>query len=117
MFWANPISMPRSRRALASASNCAGSISRGTESRSPFSYRETGAARRQLHAAACRFEHVIARHLHNVGAPVKLLGLVLEKIGRGERIAISLDIAMATGERRVAPAEFPAGMLGAEPPA
>src|SRR5262249_5599177 len=112
MFWANPISMPRSKRAPVSATNCAGSISRGTEPRRYLSSnREAAAAGRELHTATGRLEHVIARHLHDVGAPVELLGLVLEEIGCRERIAIGLDITTTAGDRRVAPAEFPAGML------
>src|SRR4051794_14425914 len=118
MSSANPSSTPRSRRAPDSASSCAGSISRGTKPRLRTSDRETGAAPRQLDAAPGRFQHVISGRLYDVGAPVQWLGLVFEEIGRGKRIAIGLDIAMAGGvaERCVAPAELPAGMLGADPP-
>src|SRR5205823_1371253 len=84
-----------------------------------FSHREAGPARRQTNPAARRFEHVIARHLHDIAAPIELLGLVFEEIGRRERVAIGLDIAVPSivADRRVAPAEFPPGMLGADPPA
>jgi hypothetical protein len=41
------------------------------------------------------------------------------KIGTGEGIAIRLDIAphAVSGDRRIAPAEFPAGVLSAKTPA
>ena len=54
-------------------------------------HRETGAARRQADAAAGRLDHVIAGHLHDVGAPIELLRLVFEKIRAGEGVAIGLD--------------------------
>src|SRR5438094_2493242 len=119
MFSARTISTRRSRRAPVSASSCAGSISRGTEPRRRLSNRETGPARRQPHATTRRLEHVVAGHLHDVGAPIELLGFVLEEIGRRKRVAIGLHIAMAglIADRRVAPAEFPAGVLSADPPA
>src|SRR5436190_12318589 len=104
-FWARTISTRRSMRAPAFASSCAGSISRGTEPRRPpRSDRKSGSPRRQPHAAACRLEHVIARHLHDVGAPIELLGFVLEEIGGGEGVAIGLDIAVPglVADRRVA---------------
>src|SRR4051794_27674128 len=119
-FWARTISTRRSRRAPAFASSCAGSISRGTESRRPpRSDRKAGPPRRQPDAAARRLQHVIARHLHDVGAPIELLGFVLEEIGGREGVAIGLDVAVAglIADRCIAPAEFPAGMLGADPPA
>src|SRR6202040_4406857 len=115
--WGRTISTPRSRRARAFASNCAASISRGTEPhRRLRSDREASPARRQPHPAPRRFEHVVARHLDDVGTPIELLGVVLEEIGRGEGVAIGLDIAVPgiAGDRRVAPAEFPAGVLGAD---
>jgi len=67
----------------------------------------------------CRLEHEISVHLHDIGAPVKLLHLVLEKIAAGEGIAVGFHIALATvtRDRRVAPAEFPSGMLGTQAPA
>src|SRR5690348_8837897 len=121
MFSARTISTRRSRRVPAFASSCAGSISRGTkpERREKTSDREAGPARRQTAAAARRFEHVIACHLDDIGAPIELLGFVFEEIGGGEGVAIGLDIAVAgrVANRRVAPAEFPAGVLGADPPA
>jgi hypothetical protein len=55
-------------------------------------------------------------HLDDVGAPIQLLLFVFEKIGAGERIAIGLDIAPPAGDRRGAPAELPARMLGAQTP-
>ena len=72
---------------------------------------ESGAAGREANAAVGRLNHVMG-HLHNIGAPIELLRLVFEKIGAGEGVAIGFD---KTG--RIAPAEFPAGMLGAEAPA
>src|SRR5204862_4905119 len=116
--WARTTSTPRSRRAPAFASSCAGSISRGTEPRRPLhSDRETGPPRRQPHPAARRLKHVVPRHLHDIGAPIELLGFVFEEIRRREGITIGLDIAMTglVADRRVAPAEFPAGVLGADP--
>src|SRR5438045_1084819 len=82
-------------------------------------HREPGASRRQADAAAGRLDHVIAGHLHDVCAPVELLLLVFEKIAAGESVTVGFDIAPAgiAGNRRVAPAEFPAGMLGADAPA
>src|SRR6202008_2330161 len=67
--------------------------------------REPGAARRQADAAAGGLDHVIARHLHDVGAPIELLLLVFEKIASSESVAIGFDIAAAgiAGDRRVAP--------------
>ena len=64
-------------------------------------------------------DHEISGHLHNVGAPIKLLHLVFEKIAAGKSVAIGFHIAPARIARdwRVAPAEFPSGMLGAQPPA
>jgi len=58
-------------------------------------------------------------HLQDVGAPLELLRRVLEEIRACEGIAISFDIAPAgiAHNRRVAPAEFPPGMLGANAPA
>src|SRR5207237_8374963 len=55
----------------------------------------------------------------DIGAPIELLRLVFEKVGAGEGIAIGFDIAPGevAGDRRIAPAEFPAGMLGADAPA
>ena len=66
-----------------------------------------------------RLDHEISGHLHEVGAPIELLRLVLEKIGARKGIAISLDVAPGglSGNRRIAPAEFPSSMLGTEPPA
>ena len=34
-------------------------------------------------------DHVIAGHLHNIGAPIELLRLVFEKIGTGEGVALA----------------------------
>jgi hypothetical protein len=61
-------------------------------------------------------DHVIAGHLHNIGAPIELLRLVFEKIGAGEGVAIGFDktAARVSRNRRIAPAEFLARMLGAE---
>src|ERR1700730_7481644 len=80
---------------------------------------KAGAAWREVDAAARRLDHVISGHLRDVGAPIELLQLVFEKIYAGEGVAISFDIAPAgiAGNRRIAPAEFPAGMLGANAPA
>jgi len=66
-----------------------------------------------------RREHEISGHLHDIGALIELLDLVFKKITAGEGIAVGLHIAPArtTLDRRVAPAEFPCGMLGAQPPA
>jgi hypothetical protein len=57
--------------------------------------------------------------LHDVGAPIELLWLVFKKIGAGESVAICFDktAGWIAGNRRVAPAEFLAGMLGADTPA
>jgi hypothetical protein len=65
------------------------------------------------------FDHVIAGHLHNVGAPIELLRLVFEKIVADKGLAICFDKTAARIARnwRIAPAEFPAGMLGADAPA
>ena len=67
----------------------------------------------------CRLDHEISGHLHDVGAPIELLRLVLEKIAAGESVAIGFHIAPAriARDRRVTPAEFPSSMLGTEPPA
>jgi len=48
-----------------------------------------------------------------------LLRLVFEKIVAGKGIAICLDktAARIAGNGRIAPAEFPSGMLGADAPA
>jgi hypothetical protein len=53
------------------------------------------------------------------GAPIELLHRVFEKICAGESVAISFDITPAriSRDRRIAPAEFPPGMLGAKAPA
>ena len=56
-----------------------------------------------------RLEHEISGHLHDIGAPIELLHLVFEKIAAGTGIAP----ARIARDRRVAPAEFPPGMLGA----
>ena len=65
-----------------------------------------------------RREHEISGHLHDIGAPIELLHLVFEKIAAGKGIAVGFHIAPAriARDRRVAPAEFPPGMLGAQPP-
>src|SRR6516165_9961618 len=55
--------------------------------------RKSGPPRRQADAGARSLNHVVARHLHDVGAPIKLLRLVFEKIDAGKSIAISLDVA------------------------
>jgi len=62
-----------------------------------------------------RLEHEISGHLHDIGAPIELLHLVFEKIAAGIGIAVGFHIAPAriARDRRVAPAEFPPGMLGA----
>ena len=61
-------------------------------------------------------DHIIAGHLHNIGAPIELLRLIFEKIGTGKGIAISFDktAARVVGNRGIPPAELPAGMLGAD---
>src|SRR5271169_3529279 len=71
-------------------------------------YRESGAAGREANATAGCLDHVIAGHLHDVGAPIELLRLVFEKIGAGEGVAICFDktAAWIAGNRRVAPSEF-----------
>jgi hypothetical protein len=47
------------------------------------------------------------------------LRLVFEKIAAGEGVALCLDktAARVAGNRRIAPGESPAGMLGADAPA
>jgi len=69
-------------------------------------------ARRQADAATGGLDHVVAGQ-DNVGAPIELLRLVFEKIASGKGVAIGFDIAPAgiARNRRVASAEFPAGML------
>ena len=66
-----------------------------------------------------RLEHEISGHLHDIGAPIELLHLVFEKIAAGKGIAVGFHIAPAriARDRRVAPAEFPSGMLGTQAPA
>jgi hypothetical protein len=75
--------------------------------------------RRQRHTEANHLQHEIARHLDDIGPPVQLLQLVGEKVRLGEGVAIDLDMALdrVIGGKRVAPADRPAGMLGADPPA
>ena len=79
---------------------------------------ESGAAGREANAAVGRLNHVMG-HLHNIGAPIELLRLVFEKIGAGEGVAIGFDktAARVSRNRRIAPAEFLARMLGVEAPA
>src|SRR5689334_22385592 len=78
--------------------------------------RVAGLARRQRDAAAARLQHEVARHLHDVGAPVELLQPVLEEVRRREGVAVGLDVAVARCARRlrVAPADRPAGVLRAD---
>ena len=61
-------------------------------------------------------DHIIAGHLHDIGAPIELLLLVFEKIGAGKDVAIRFDktAARVAGNRGIPPAELPAGMLGAD---
>ena len=56
-------------------------------------------------------DHIIAGHLHNIGAPIELLRLNFEKIGTVKGIAISFDktAARVAGNRGIPPAELPAG--------
>src|SRR6516162_5703007 len=81
--------------------------------------RKSRVARRKADAAKRRLDHEISGHLHNVGAPIKLLRLVFEKIAAGESVAIGFHIAPTriACDRRVAPAKLPSGVLGAQPPA
>src|SRR3954464_4500027 len=74
---------------------------------------------RQPDSETLHLEHEIAGHLNDVRAPVELLQVVGEEIGLGEGIAINFDQALrrAAGAERVAPADRPAGMLGADAPA
>ena len=76
-------------------------------------------ARRKADAAKRRLDHEISGHLPNVGAPIKLLRLVFEKIAAGESVAIGFHIAPTRIARdwHGAPAELPSGVLGAQPPA
>jgi hypothetical protein len=62
--------------------------------------------------------HIIAGHLNDGGAPIELLPLIFQKIASSEGITIGLDIPPPgiVGDRCFAPAEFPAGMLGADAP-
>jgi len=62
-------------------------------------------------------DHIIAGHLHNIGAPIELLRLIFEKIGTGKGIAISFDktAARVVGNRGIPPPELPGGMLGVAP--
>ena len=80
--------------------------------------RKSRVARRKADAAKRRLDHEISGHLPNVGAPLKLLRLVFEKIAAGESVAIGFDIAPTRIARdwRIAPAELPSGLLGAQPP-
>jgi hypothetical protein len=56
--------------------------------------------------------------VHNIGAPIKLLHIVFEKISASESVAISLYVAPVgiTCNRGITPAEFPSGVLGAKAP-
>jgi hypothetical protein len=60
--------------------------------------------------------YIVSGHLHDVGAPIKLLHIVFEKIWASESVAISFYVAPGgiTCNQGITPAEFPSGVLGAK---